>query len=424
MPPPPPRGVARRLARLLISPEPDLRRRLHSLRFAAALDALLATRRFDAVVYESLEMAPYLGLARGRAGTVLDELNAEYLLQARAWRTDLADTRRWHAAAYSLVQAWKLRGWEAAMCRRADRVVAVSEADAAALRRLAGIEPAVVTNGVEIADYVAARAARWGVGTTGPVSGANPESSAGPRLGAATNRGSAAGGHETGKLNDEPRDLRQVGGAHGADAGGANAPVRAAARRVAERPNGEEDGTERLLFVGTLDFRPNVDAVTWFAREILPTIRARRPTVRFQIVGGPLAPAVAGLARVPSVELVGPVEDVRPYLAAAALYVVPMRIGGGVRLKVLEAAAAGVPLVTTRLGAEGVELPPGSVALADSAAEFAGATVELLERPGLARARAERALAAINPRYDWASIVPAFEAVLETLPARRQRAAP
>ncbi|HEY1014460.1 MAG TPA: glycosyltransferase, partial [Herpetosiphonaceae bacterium] len=142
-----------------------------------------------------------------------------------------------------------------------------------------------------------------------------------------------------------------------------------------------------LLFTGTLDFRPNIDALIWFVREVLPLIRRERPGARLRIVGRSPAPAVLALARPGVVEVTGAVPDVRPSFAEAAVYVLPMRMGGGVRLKLLEALAAETPLVSTAMGADGVEgLRHGEhCLLADAPAEFAQAVL------GLLRDRAEAA---------------------------------
>lgn len=335
------RGV-HRLLTVAGSLRPDMAWRLRSERFQAALNELVRHERFDAVLYESLEMAPFHRREHG-VPAVLDELNAEFLLQRRACLNDARSPRRWHAAGYSLLQWLKLRRWEALTARHFDRVVAVSAEDAAALARIGVPGAAVVTNGVEAADYAAVWASR--------------------------------------------RD------------------------RTAFPPV--------VLFIGTLDFRPNVDAATWFVRDILPTVRAARADVRCQLVGASPAEAVRRLAAEPGVELVGPVPDVRPYLAEAAVFAVPMRIGGGVRLKVPEAMAAGVPLVTTAMGAEGIPLPAGAAELAESPADFAAAVLRLLADPTQASSQAAIAHDFGVTRYDWANIVPELETVLLDLVARR-----
>ena len=109
----------------------------------------------------------------------------------------------------------------------------------------------------------------------------------------------------------------------------------------------------RVLFVGSMDYHANVDAVVDFARETWPEIHRKRPDLTFTIVGRSPRPEVLALASQPGIEVTGTVDDVRPYYCEAVAEVVPLRVGGGSRLKILEAMAAGVPIVSTRLGAEG-----------------------------------------------------------------------
>ncbi len=168
-----------------------------------------------------------------------------------------------------------------------------------------------------------------------------------------------------------------------------------------------------LLFTGTLDFRPNIDAVTWFGRQVLPLIQAQQPDVRFAVVGRNPTPAVRELDRLAGVEIVGEVADVRPWFDRSAVYVVPMRIGGGVRLKVLEALSMELPVVATQMGAEGVEgLAHGVHALlADKPAEFAAQVCRVLRDRTLAQQLGLAGRALVVERYDWQSIVPRMVAL-------------
>ena len=171
-------------------------------------------------------------------------------------------------------------------------------------------------------------------------------------------------------------------------------------------------GPWSLVFTGKMDFRPNVDAVLWFCQEILPLIRRERPSVRFAIVGRDPHPRVQALARDPWITVTGYVEDVRPYIARAAVYVVPLRMGSGTRLKVLEAMAMGQAIVSTTLGCEGIALTPGREAvLADTAREFARRVVELLDDEERRRSLGQQARRLVEARYDWRAIVPELEAV-------------
>jgi len=111
-----------------------------------------------------------------------------------------------------------------------------------------------------------------------------------------------------------------------------------------------------LLFSGSMDWRPNQDAAIYFAKEILPRIRHRRPLVKVTFVGREPPNHVRALNRIPGVTVTGTVDDVRPYIARAAVYIVPLRIGGGSRLKILEAMAMEKPVVSTSIGAEGLQV--------------------------------------------------------------------
>ena len=169
----------------------------------------------------------------------------------------------------------------------------------------------------------------------------------------------------------------------------------------------------RLVFTGTLDYRPNVDALVWFCREVLSRVARREPEVKLYIVGQRPHRRVQALAG-ERVVITGWVPDVRPYLARSAVYVVPLRIGGGTRFKLLEAMASGVPVVSTRLGAEGIAVVDGEdVLLADSASDFAERVLELLRSPERAARLARRARERVVAEYDWRLLVPRLREVYE-----------
>lgn len=172
-------------------------------------------------------------------------------------------------------------------------------------------------------------------------------------------------------------------------------------------------GPSDLVFTGKMDFRPNVDAVFWFVREVLPLIHRRAPEVRFWVIGKDPHPRLGPLRSDPSVEITGQVEDVRPYIAAAAVVVIPLRMGGGTRLKVLEAMAMGKAIVSTSLGCEGFDLSSGhELVVADSPAEFAAAVCSLLGEPAR-RQQLGEAARQFATRYDWQRIIPKLEQVYE-----------
>ena len=177
--------------------------------------------------------------------------------------------------------------------------------------------------------------------------------------------------------------------------------------------SGKEDA-RLVLFVGAMDWLPNVDAVEYFSREIWPSIHARVPVARFRIVGRNPVGRVRRLMS-NSIEVTGSVPSVVEHLAEAAVVVVPLRIGGGTRLKIYEAMAAGKAVVSTSIGAEGLDVHPGDdILLADHAEAFAGAVVNLLEDVDL-RQGYERAATALAAKYDWAVIANKFGAMLETV---------
>jgi sugar transferase (PEP-CTERM/EpsH1 system associated) len=175
----------------------------------------------------------------------------------------------------------------------------------------------------------------------------------------------------------------------------------------AETPRDEP----RLVFTGKMDFRPNIDAMTWFAAEILPRVRAEIPQAQLVIVGQKPAPTIRALARQPGITVTGWVADTRPYLRDAALYVVPLRMGSGTRLKVLEAMAMGKAIVSTRRGIEGLELTEREVIVADTREEFARAIVSLWRDSARRRALGQNARTLAEARYDWRALVPRFEEV-------------
>ncbi len=167
-----------------------------------------------------------------------------------------------------------------------------------------------------------------------------------------------------------------------------------------------------LVFTGTMDFRPNVDAMLWFAQEVLPLIKSRVPDVRVYIVGQRPHARLDVLRADPAITLTGAVDDTRPYITAASVYIVPLRMGGGTRLKVLEALSLQAPIVSTTLGAEGFEVISGEhLLLADEAAAFARSVVELIDDRVKAQALGTTGRSFAVQHYDWRSIVPKFEEV-------------
>lgn len=338
---PPVRSPTNRAVSVLFSAQPDMALRLPSLEFSNQLRMWLQRERFDFVQVEAIEMAQY-GLTAKQSGlpsspplVVFDDINAEYVLQRRAFETDVTHPGRWAGAFYSLIQWQKLRRYEAEVCSQLDKVVAVSQADAQALQHLVpGLEPSVVPNGVDSTYY-------------------------------------------------SPADT-------------------------------EKESDTAIVFTGKMDFRPNVDAVLWFAERVLPLVRQEVPEVHFKVVGRNPHRRLQPLKGTPAITLTGYVEDTRPYIAEAGVYVVPLRVGGGTRLKVLEAMSMGKAIVCTSLGCEGIDATRDrDLVIADEPTSFAERVVHLIRDR---RRRRELGLAArrlVEARHDWRHIVPLLEQVYE-----------
>jgi sugar transferase (PEP-CTERM/EpsH1 system associated) len=178
-------------------------------------------------------------------------------------------------------------------------------------------------------------------------------------------------------------------------------------------PAPSDDGSRRLVFTGSMDWLPNEDAVQFFSREVLPLIRAEEPEVQLSIVGRAPTPAVRRLAETSGIEVTGRVDDVRPYVRDASVYIVPLRIGGGTRLKIFEAMAMGKAVVSTTVGAEGLPLTNGEhVLLADEPRTFARAVVRLMRDVGRRRELEAAARALVVERYDWSAVAGDMERAL------------
>jgi glycosyltransferase involved in cell wall biosynthesis len=180
-------------------------------------------------------------------------------------------------------------------------------------------------------------------------------------------------------------------------------------------PSGNAPSTSDMVFCGSMDWLPNVDAIEYFLAEVFPLIRKRLPETTFTIAGrspdARVLKAVQGLA---GVKVTGRVDDMRSYLWGAKISIVPIRIGGGTRLKIYECMAAGVPVVSTTVGAEGLRYNDGEdIVLADDPAGFAEACIRLLSdetrRNGLAR----NALSRSQREFSWEAVSREFEGILE-----------
>ncbi len=163
-------------------------------------------------------------------------------------------------------------------------------------------------------------------------------------------------------------------------------------------------GPPTLLYVGSMYYYPNVDAVKFFFEHCWAAIQSAVPEVRVQIVGHQPPPEIQALAKLPGVTVTGSVPDVRPYYQGATALIVPLRLGGGTRLKIVEAMAMGVPVISTTIGAEGLAIVPDeNVVIADDAAAFVQQTLRVLRDAAL-RQRIKAGGQILAQRYDWMAL--------------------
>ncbi len=168
------------------------------------------------------------------------------------------------------------------------------------------------------------------------------------------------------------------------------------------KPRQETIDRDMLAFTGSMDWRPNQDAAAYFAHEIFPLIRERRPRARAFFVGRDPGKRVLDLARIDGIAITGTVDDVRPYIGKAGAYIVPLRIGGGSRLKIIEAMAMGKAVVSTSVGAEGLRVRDGeNILLRDTPGDFAEAAVACLDDAGLSSRLGEGGLETVANHYRW-----------------------
>jgi len=179
------------------------------------------------------------------------------------------------------------------------------------------------------------------------------------------------------------------------------------------RPQGPQPMAD-LVFVGSMDWMPNSDGVNYFVREILPLIWERRPGCTLAIVGRSPSPAMQALANQDSrIRVTGTVPDVRPWLWGAGVSIVPLRIGGGTRLKIYESMAAGTATVSTTIGAEGLDvIHPTNIRLADTPQAFADQCLELLTDADQRQSTASQALHLVTSRFSWSVVTDEFEKLL------------
>ena len=184
-------------------------------------------------------------------------------------------------------------------------------------------------------------------------------------------------------------------------------------------PNSGRTDPMTLVFFGSLNYHPNTDGLLFFLREILPRLKARHPSLKVRIVGQQPPREIEARAG-DGVEVTGLVDDVRPYIERATVIIVPLRIGGGTRFKILEAMAMGKAVVSTTIGAEGIDVHDGSdILLADEPETFAAQIGRLLDDAALRHRMGATARSLIEQRYSWSASVGRLEEFHAELLARR-----
>jgi len=308
-----------------LSPLPVAINRWRSVAMKREIERLQRTESFDAVVCDFLYPAPNIP---DLSKAVLFQHNVEAVI----WRRHAEHAGNFAKKLYFQLQAQRMAQYEKEACRKAKRVIAVSQADADTMRRDYGVQDvSSVPTGVDLEYFK------------------NP--------GAPT---------PTGSKSD-------------------------------------------LVFVGSMDWMPNSEGIRWFVREVFPLILKKRPQTTFAIVGRK-PPADIDAMTNGRIKVTGTVPDVRPYLWGSGVSIVPLRIGGGTRLKIYEAMAASVPVVSTQVGAEGLEIEDGqNIAIADDAGLFADRCVDLLNDRATCQRMAKRALEIVHERYSWDSVTTQFE---------------
>jgi glycosyltransferase involved in cell wall biosynthesis len=316
------------LVRGLFSPTPVAVQRFHPPGMSAFLEDLIRKERFDCAVVDHLAPTSYFP---DLPHAIFFQHNVETVI----WRRRLEHASNPLRRAYFKLQADRMYHYERRVSQAAGHIVAVSQTDAAEMRRLFD-----VTRVTEIPTGVNIEYFRPPAPTTAP--------------------------------------------------------------------------STDLVFIGSMDWLPNVDGVLYFVREILPLIRRVRPDTTLAIVGRTPSPEISQLAtQDPRIQVTGTVPDIRPYLWNSALAIVPLRIGGGTRLKIYEAMAAQIPVVSTTIGAEGLSVnPPHDIRLADSPGHFAEQCLELLANPQLRATLSQAATGMVTAHFSWEQVARAFERVM------------
>jgi sugar transferase (PEP-CTERM/EpsH1 system associated) len=179
------------------------------------------------------------------------------------------------------------------------------------------------------------------------------------------------------------------------------------------QPSTNPPAKNSLVFVGSMNWRPNQDAIQYFVEEIFPLIKSKRGDVTATFVGQDPPAHIKRLNQIPGIKIVGRVDDVRPYVLDGAVYIAPLRIGGGTRLKIIEALAMGKAVVSTRVGAEGLDLTDGeNIILADAPERFADKIIFLLDNPDIAEKLGVTGRKLVESKYGWDTLAVKLERFL------------
>lgn len=180
-------------------------------------------------------------------------------------------------------------------------------------------------------------------------------------------------------------------------------------------PIHKKPGLKTMLFVGGMHWPPNSDAVSWFGKEVYPLIKAKCPDAGFTAVGKQPPEALATMGN--QVFASGYVKNLDDYWASATVFVVPLRAGGGMRVKILDAWARGIPVVSTTIGAEGITYQPGKdILISDNAEGFAQAVTNILSDEDLSRELSYHGRQTLETFYDWRKIYPAWDDLYQSTP--------
>jgi polysaccharide biosynthesis protein PslH len=340
------RTKRQRINTLLFTQTADIALRLYSDKFATRLRELLIHQQFDLVQFEGIEMVCYLPIvkqAQPDAKLCFDTFNAEFALQDTIYRIDRGKIKRWPAALYSWLQVGRIKRFEGRMCRLADMVVAVSPEDATSL------QPFRPDQRIHI----------------------------------------IPNGIHVGDFMDTSTSLL-VGAQH--------------AESLLSSPI---EHNNALVFTGKMDYRPNIDAMLWFTESILPHIKRDMPDVNLYIVGQKPHARLEHLTTTDNVHITGWVDSVAPYLQNATVYIAPLRMGSGTRLKLLGAMAAGCAIVATTTACAGLlDEAKQAMIIIDDEKQMAEKIVTLLNNPSQRGQMGKIAREKVEQYYDWSVLIP------------------